>query len=40
MEKTNIFGFGLALEVGLDGFILLVELSKVWDEIFDDVCVG
>ncbi len=34
---TYIFGLGLALEVGLDGFVLLVELRQIWDEIFDNV---
>lgn len=38
--KTYIFGLGVALEVGLDGFVLLVELGQIWDEIFDDVGVG
>lgn len=35
-----IFGFGLTLEVGLDGLVLLVELGKVGDEVLDDVGVG
>ena len=26
-----------ALQVGLDGFVLFVELGEVWDEVFDDV---
>lgn len=33
-------GFGVSLEVGLDGFVLLVEVSEVGDEVFDDVGVG
>lgn len=37
---TYIFGLGFALEVWLDGFVLLVELGQVGDEIFDDVSVG
>ena len=28
------------LEVGFDGFVLLVELREVGDEVFDDVGVG
>lgn len=38
--ETYIFGFGLALEVGFDGFVLFVELGEVGDEIFDDIGVG
>lgn len=37
---TYIFGLGLALEVWLDGFVLLIELGQVRDKIFDDVGVG
>jgi hypothetical protein len=29
--------FGVALEIGLDGFILFVEVGEIWDEIFDNV---
>lgn len=36
----TIFGFGVTLQVWFDGFVLLVELSQVRDEIFDDVGVG
>lgn len=35
-----VFGLGLALEVGLDGFVLFVELGQVGDEVLDDVGVG
>jgi len=28
------------LEVGLDGFVLFVELGEVGDDVFDDVGVG
>jgi len=33
-------GFGISLEVGLDGFVLLVEVSEVGDEVFNNVGVG
>lgn len=33
-------GGGGALEEGLDGFVLFVELGEVGDEVFDDVGVG
>ena len=33
-------GGRVALEVGLDGFVLLVELGQVGDEVFDDVGMG
>jgi hypothetical protein len=39
-EKTHILGSGLALQEGLDGLVLLVELGKIGDEILDDVGVG
>lgn len=35
-----IGGLGVALQVWLDGFVLLVEVSEVGDEVFDDVGVG
>ena len=35
-----IFGFGAALQVWFDRFVLFVELGQVWDEVFDDVGVG
>lgn len=35
-----VFGFGVALEVRLDGSVLFVELGQVWHEVFDDVGVG
>lgn len=40
LGRTYIFGFSVALQVWLDGFILLVELGQVWDKIFDNVGVG
>ncbi len=39
-RRAYVFCFGVALEIGLDGLVLLVELGEVWDEIFDDVGVG
>jgi hypothetical protein len=36
-EKTHILRSGLALQEGLDGLVLLVELSKIGNEILDDV---
>jgi hypothetical protein len=36
-RKTHILGSGLALQEGLDGLVLLVELGKIGDEILDDV---
>ena len=36
---TYVFGFGLALKEGFDGFVLLVELGEVGDEVLDDVSV-
>ena len=35
-----IGGFGFALQVGLDGFVLFVELSEIGDEVFDDIGMG
>ena len=37
---TYVWAFGVALEEGLDRFILFVELGKIGDEVFDDVGVG
>ena len=37
MRETNIFRWRVALEVGFDGFVLLVELGQVRDEVFDHV---
>lgn len=39
-EMTYIWAFGVALEERLDRFVLFVELSKIGDEIFDNVGVG
>ena len=36
-EMTYVWAFSVALEEGLDGFILFVELGKIRDEIFDNV---
>lgn len=36
-EEAYVFRFGLALQVGFDGFVLLVELREVGHEILDDV---
>ena len=35
--KTHVLGSGVALQEGLDGLVLLVELGKVGNEILDDV---
>lgn len=35
--KTYIFRLGVALQVWFDGFVLLVELGQIWDEVFDDI---
>ena len=34
---TYIWRWRVTLEVGLDGFVLFVELCQVWHEVFDDV---
>jgi hypothetical protein len=34
---TYVFRHGVALEVGLDGLVLLVELGQVGHEVLDDV---
>jgi hypothetical protein len=34
---TYVLGYGVALEVGLDGLVLLVELGQVGHEVLDDV---
>ncbi len=39
-DLAAVGGGGGALQVGLDGFVLFVELGEVWDEVFDDVGVG
>lgn len=38
LEAVGAFGF--ALQIGLDGLVLFVELGEVGDEVFDDVGVG
>ena len=38
--KAYIFSLGVALQVGLNGLVLLVELGQVWNEVFDDIGVG
>ena len=35
--ETHVLRSGLALQEGLDGLVLLVELGKIGDEILDDV---
>ena len=37
---TYVFALCFALQVGLDGFVLFVELCQVWNEVLDDVGVG
>ena len=32
-----MLSWGSALEVWLDGLVLLVELSQIWDNVLDDV---
>jgi len=32
-----VLSWGSALEVWLDGLVLLVELSQIWDNVLDDV---
>ena len=39
-KMTYVWAWGVALEEGLDGLVLFVELSKIGDEIFDNVGVG
>jgi hypothetical protein len=36
----SVWSRGGLLEVGLDGFVLLVELGEVGNDVFDDVGVG
>lgn len=38
--ETYVFGFGIALEIRFNGFVLFVKLSKVGDKIFDHVGMG
>lgn len=35
-----MFGWGCALEVWLDGLVLLVEVGEIRYDVLDDVCVG
>ena len=32
-----MLSWGLALEIWLDGFVLLVELGQIWNDVLDDV---
>lgn len=34
---THVFGGGIALQIWLDGLVLLVEEGQIWDQILDDV---
>ena len=36
-RMTYVWTFGVALEEGLDGFVLFVELGKIRDEVFNNV---
>jgi hypothetical protein len=36
-RSTYIFGGGIALEVWLDGLVLLVEVGQIRDKVLDDV---
>lgn len=40
VEEAYVGCGGVALEIGLDGLVLLVELGQVGDEVLDDVGVG
>ncbi len=37
---TYVWAWCVALEEGLNGFVLFVELSKIGDKVFDDVGMG
>ena len=37
LAVTHVFGCGVALEVGLDRLVLLVELGQIRDKVLDDV---
>lgn len=37
MGWTYVGRLCVSLQVGFDGFVLLVEVGQVWDEVFDDV---
>jgi len=37
LQELALFGWVVVLEVGFDGFVLLVKESEVWDEVLDDV---
>ena len=34
---TYVLSRGVALEIWLDGLVLLVELGQIWDDVLDDV---
>ena len=36
-EDSYVWWWRVSLEVGLDGFVLFVELRQVGNEVFDDV---
>lgn len=40
MRQAYVFGWGCALEVWLDGLVLLVEVGEIRYDVLDDVCVG
>lgn len=35
-----MFGWGCALEIWLDGLVLLVEVGEIRYDVLDNVCVG
>ena len=39
-EMTYVWAWGVALEEGLDGFVLFVELCEIGDKIFNNIGVG
>lgn len=38
--RTYVLGRGCALEVWLDGLVLLVEVGEIRYDVLDNVCVG
>lgn len=38
--STHVFGFSFALKVGLNGFVLFVELGEVRNQVFHYIGVG